>query len=482
MKKLLVFWLALTASGATLLEQRIDEIIRTAKALAPGAIGVEVIQLRSGKVLYSRNSDKLFTPASNTKLFSTGLALTRLGRDHRMTTRVYVPSGPGVDGQVPGDLVLFGGGDPSMSELVIPYEKGAALLDPMQSMETLADQIVAHGVRTIHGNIVGDDSEWPWDPYPPGWAADDSIWEYGAPVSALTFNCGVFHLSIRPGAAAGDPAMLTLNPPLEFFTISNRIRTVTDGEQKIELDRPLGSRELRLWGTVKTGANEDLAVDDPALFAAAALYDALARRGVSIDGGPVVRHREQGEAPRVPPGRQLVERPSPPLVELLKMVDKVSQNLWAEMMLREVARVRTGDGGRNAGLDELKAFLNEIGVPKEGYVFEDGSGLSRLTLVAPNVITRLLRFMYLSPNGAEWKTLLPIGALDGSLTNRFNKNAAANAIAAKTGSLSHVNALSGYTDSATYGEVAFSILVNHTNARAGEVRSTIDKIALALLE
>ena len=349
-------------------------------------------------------------------------------------------------------------------------------------MEDLADQIIARGVRVIRGDIVGDDSAWPWEPYPPGWAADDSIWDYGAPVSALMFNHGMFHLTIRPGAAEGDPALLDLSPPLEYFTISNRVRTTTTADQNIEIDRPLGSRMLRLWGSVRAGTTEDLAVDDPALYSAGALRDALLRRGVTVLGGVAVHHREQGEAPRVPAGRLLLERPSPPLVELLKVVDKVSQNLWAEMMLREVARVRTGDGARKAGLDELRAFLTEIGADRNSYVFEDASGLSRLTLVAPEVVTRLLRFMALSPNGQDWKALLPVGALDGTLANRFSKNAAANAILAKTGSLSHVNALSGYTDSATYGELVFSIVVNHTSARAGEVRSAIDKIALALLE
>lgn len=486
MRRFWILLISVTAAAASLLEQRVDEVIRTSKALAPGVIGVEVVQVRSGKVLYSRNAEKLLTPASNTKLFSTALALQKLGRDHRMSTRLYVTDGPDVDGRVTGDLVIYGGGDPSMSEMAIPYDREAKPSDALAHLDALAEQLYTKGVREIQGDVVGDDSAFPWEPLPPGWTADDSIWEYGAAVSALTFNHGMQRLAVRPGPQEGDAARYWLIPAVEYFSIGNRVRTTPAGtERKVEVDRPLGARQIRLTGTIplrNAGTDQEIAVDDPALFMATAFTEALTRKGIVVRGRAVSRHREQGESPRVPAGRLIVERSSPPLVELLRVVDKVSQNLWAELMLREVARVKSGDGSRKAGLEQLKIFLTEIGAAKEGYVFADGSGLARQTLVAPAVVTRLLRYMHQSPNAADWRSLLPIGALDGTLEKRFSKNAAANAIQAKTGSLSHVNALSGYAESATYGEVAFSIIVNHTLAPASEVRAAIDKIGLALLD
>lgn len=485
MKTALIFALTLPLGAANLLEQRIEETLRTARALAPGAVGIEVVQLRSGKVLYTRNAEKLFTPASNTKLFSTALALNRLGRDYRLKTRVYVEAGPDTEGRVAGDLTLFGGGDPSMADIVIPYDKQAKPADAMAAIEELADQIAAKGVKEIRGDVVGDDTTWPYEPTPPGWAADDALYDYGAPVVALTLNHGKFQLTVSPGAAPGEAARLTLTPAVEYFAISNRVTTVAEkGPRKVTVERPAGSRELRISGTVAAGADytEDLAVDDPALYAAVALADALARRGVAIHGSAVARHRETGEPGREPAGRVIAERVSPPLVELLRVVDKVSQNLWAEMMLREVARARTGEGSRRAGLEELRAFLSELGAAKEDYVLEDGSGLSRLDLLSPAVITRLLRWMALSPQGADFKSLLPVGGVDGSLEKRFKGMEGASAIAAKTGSLSHVNALSGYAESATYGELVFSIVVNHTSAQSSAVRAAIDRIAIALLD
>lgn len=486
--------LTLCAGGASLLEQRIDEIIRSSKALAPGAIGVHAIQLRSGKLLYERNPAKLFTPASNTKLFSTALALTRLGPAHRLTTRLYAdapagqtPAGQtpaGQNGVVPGDLRLYGGGDPSMSDRAIPYQKDSPAADPLAAIEEFAQAAVTAGVREIAGDVVGDDTAYLWEPYPPGWSSDDAVWEYGAPVSALTLNHGVTRVTVRGGKTEGDAASISVWPAVEYFTFANHVRTVASGEQRVIVDRTPGSREVLITGTILAGkaVAHELAVDDPALFTATALYEALLRRGIVVHGRPVARHRDPGEMPRAAAGVVLFERQSPPLLELLRVIDKVSQNLWAELMLREVGRARASDGSRKAGLDELKAFLAEIGVTKESYVFEDASGLSRLTLVSPDALTRLLRFMYLSPQSENWRALLPVAGVDGTLGKRFNGAAAAKGIAAKTGSLSHVNSLAGYADSATYGEVAFSIIVNHTNGPASEVRAAIDKIGLALLE
>jgi D-alanyl-D-alanine carboxypeptidase/D-alanyl-D-alanine-endopeptidase (penicillin-binding protein 4) len=164
------------------------------------------------------------------------------------------------------------------------------------------------------------------------------------------------------------------------------------------------------------------------------------------------------------------------------VVDKVSQNLWAELLLREVARVRTGIGSREAGLEEMKAFLKEAGLSDSEYQFEDASGLSRLGLVTPEAVTRLLRYMHASRYRDEWLGAFPIGGADGTLAKRFGNEPEAKAILAKTGSLSHVNALSGYAESATYGEIAFSILVNNTKAPASEVRGFIDTIGMILLD
>lgn len=479
----IVAFFAIPAAAATLLEQRIDQLFRTTHAAEPAGIGIHVVQLGTGKILYSRDAERLFIPASNTKLFSTALALVRLGPNHHMPTRIYAAQKPDAEGYIKGDVTLAGGGDPSMSSIQIPYDKDAQPADPIAAIEAFADQIVALGVRHISGDIVGDDTLYPADPFPPGWAIDDAKWLYGAPVSALSLGCNAFTLTVTGGAAEGDPAALDLVPRFEYYTLDNRVRTVTGGDPRVEVNR-LNGLQLQLTGSVPAGQQVELslAVDDPALYAATALHDALTRRGIRVGGRPSARHRSLQVANQQPARTLLVERSSPPLLDVLRVVDKVSQNLWAEMLLREVGNIKRGEGTREAGLAELQAFLKEIGINDNDYVFEDGSGLSRLTLVKPLAVVTLLRYMHQSDLRDAWISVLPIGGEDGTLKKRFGKDPIARNIHAKTGSLTHVNALSGYADSATYGELAFSIIVNQTNAPTAEVRDFLDKIGKALLE
>lgn len=486
MKRTVCLLIAAAAAlpAASLLEQRIDQVLRTARAVAPGAVGIGVVQIATGRTLYSLNTDKLFVPASNTKLFSTALALTRLGPDYRFVTRVFASKEPDEAGRIDGDLVLAGGGDPSMSFLRIPYDKDAEPADPMEAIEAFAGRIAAKGVRSIGGDIVGDDTAYPWEPFAPGWGVQDPIWQYGAPVSALNLGNNSVQVSLTPAEQDGDPAAIAIAPALEYLVIENRTRTGAGADDDLDVRRT-GPRQLQISGLVVRKAKRDplyVAVDDPALFAAAALYDALTRRGIRVDGRPAARHAWDEARPPAPEGVLLAERRSPPLSELVRVVDKVSQNLWAELVFREVARVRTGIGSRRAAVDELSAFLKEIGIGAEDHALVDGSGLSRTGLVKPDAILQLLRFMYGSQHRELWLSALPVGGEDGTLERRFEKNPAAKSIQAKTGSLARVNALSGYADSATYGELAFSIMVNNTSAPAREVRQFIDRIGMILLE
>ncbi len=228
--------------------------------------------------------------------------------------------------------------------------------------------------------------------------------------------------------------------------------------------------------------SEEVAIDDPALYAAYALCDALTRRGVSIAGRPVARHRMSTADYEAPIGTVVASRTSPPMVELLQVMDKVSQNLFAELVLREVGRVTRHVGTREMGLEELNAMIAEMGGAKDDARLEDGSGLSRNALVTPRLITRLLMSMNAGKYREEFLSLLPVGGEDGTLRKRLCCVVDGLGIRAKTGSLSRALALSGYADSKTRGRVAFSILVNDFSAPVAEVRAWVDKIAAVLTE
>lgn len=466
--------------SAAPLEERIAQAMEAHKGLARASWGLHVVSLATGEVVYGYNEDKLFVPASNTKLYSTALALARLGPDHRFYTRARVATPPDPEGRIAGDLVLEGGGDATMGAREIPYNRQAKPGDPLRQIREIADSIVARGVLRIDGDIVGDDTRYVREPYPAGWANDDALWEYGAPVSALTVNDNAIKLRLTPGEA-GDPAGVEFEPPLEFYFVDNRVVTVPVGPVSVDVDRETGSRQIRLTGSLAKPRTELLAIDDPAEFAAVALRHMLQERGVAIRGRAVARHRYPGEDRPEMPTYVLAERASPPLIETLRVVNKVSQNLQAELVLREVAFAARGSGSRQDGLDEMKKFLAEIGIADDTYRFRDASGLSRLTLTTPANTTRLLAYMAQTANRDAWAETLPAAGEDGTLDKRF-QGIAPGRIRAKTGTMTGVNALAGYAESERYGPVAFCIMVNNTAARNDDVRQFIDKIGLALLE
>lgn len=462
---------------------------------------MHVADAATGAPLYAWNGDRLFLPASNLKLFTFALAMERLGPDYRFSTRVLL--------EASGDLVLVGSGDPSLSGRVYPYKKDTPSGPPLDPIEELAAQIVRRGIRRIDGDIVGDDRLFPWVPYPPSWSVDDTERDYGAPVSALSLDDNAVAMTIQPGARPGEHASMSMSPAVEFLTIDHRVVTGPHGVSSanspaipsaIRLRHVPGSRQWIVTGSIPAGnapVTEFLPVDDPAAFAAAALYDALVRRGVAIRGRPVARHRAPGVEYVAPVGGEVASLQSPPLAELLRVAEKVSQNLHAELILREVGRVRrnatrdgTRDGTAEAGLEEMSVFLKALkgegrvaGAPiDDGVHIDDGSGLGRNTLVTPRLITRLLIREYASNDRDVWISLLPAGGEDGTLEHRLCCVSEGRGIRAKTGTLSRAIALSGYAGSRSSGTLAFSILVNDFSAPSADVRAWVDKIALALLE
>jgi D-alanyl-D-alanine carboxypeptidase/D-alanyl-D-alanine-endopeptidase (penicillin-binding protein 4) len=437
--------------------------------------GIRVVSLGNQSVLYQRNATKYFTPASNTKLYSSALALLRLGPDYKFATTVMTTAVP-VNGEIRGDVRLVGGGDPTISWRKYPYEKGGIHEPPLAGIEGLADQVLAKGIRRITGGIVGDDTAWPWDPYPPGWAVDDAVWSYGAPVSALTINENTIELRIRAAESEGHPARISLTPALEYYWIDNRVVTEA-GRRAVKIARD--GRLIRASGRIPingTDRTETIAIDDPALYAAHALHEALSRRGVAIGGNPSARHRmpEETWAPETG-GVELAKHESRPLREIVQVTNKASQNLMAEMLLRAA-----GDGTTQGGVDQLELVLSSIGVDRKGYAIYDGSGLSRLNLISPAATIELLKHMWDSPLRGVFVASLPVGGLDGTLESRFDGRPRGNVVQAKTGSLSHVNALSGYIKSRTFGMVAFSIMVNGSNGPASTIRQAIDTICLEI--
>src|SRR5213595_2064374 len=213
------------ASSKNALEKRIGAILGQPD-LARGFWGIEVVSLQNGKVRYSQNADKLFTPASNTKLFTTAEALALIGPDYNFRTTVETNGTLDKHGRLNGDLVLVGRGDPNLSGRELPYDlRTQRNDDPIQALESLADALVQKGVKFIDGDIVADDSYFAFERYGEGWSQDDLVWADGAPVSALTINDNVVFVNILPGTHPGDKAFVSVTPFADYYTIDNRLMT-----------------------------------------------------------------------------------------------------------------------------------------------------------------------------------------------------------------------------------------------------------------
>ena len=301
------------------LAQQIQAILRQPQ-LASAEWGIDAVDMETGKVIYSTNADHLFLPASNAKLLTTSAALAIAGPDYRFLTTVETTGLVDAEGRLKGDLVLVGRGDPNISGRVMPYQLKTERISPhTQILEDLANQLVQKGVKSVEGDLVGDDSYYSAERYAEGWAQDDLQWIDGAAVSALSFNDNVLFVKVQPGGPAGSKAIITTDPPSTYYEFDNRVVTSAAGvPRKVGVHRDPGSYKVLLWGTIPpndAGLNEALTVEDPAEFTAQIFRGLLEARGITISGKVRARHGDRAQFFDQPaPVPAAVASTAPPLV------------------------------------------------------------------------------------------------------------------------------------------------------------------------
>lgn len=472
-----------SASGsAAELGRRIEEAIEGSEFRA-ARWGIYVVSLRDGRVVYARDGQRPFTPASNMKAYTTAVALDTLGADYRWRTSVYAEREPDGGGAIEGDLVLYGRGAPDLSS--------EAKRDVPDHLAKLADDLYRRGVRRVRGNLIGDESYFRGEALGDGWLWNDIQWYFGAEVSALSVNGNESTLTITPGKP-NERASARMEMDGGYFTLTNDANTSARGSSlTIGVTRGLSDNNLRVWGDFPASARSysvRVSVHNPALWAARLFREELRSRGINVDGEARVRDARVAPEERFEPERavELAFVNSKSLGEISRATNKFSVNLNAELILRTLGRERRDAapdpdpvrmrirGDDEAGTSFIRLWLERNGIGTAGLSLHDGSGLSRLNLVTPEATARLHAAMAKSPAARIFRDSLPVAGRDGTLAGRLGVTGGR--IQAKTGTLSYNNSLSGYALGADDEPYAFAIICNDETARGSSV-AVIDAIA-----
>lgn len=457
---------ALPSPAVLALQRDLDRMF-VAPAFERVLWAVEIQSIATGESLYRLNPTKLVMPASNMKILTLAAAAERLGWDFTFETRLLA-GGPIQGGVLNGDLIVAAGGDPTING------RGGS---SRRVFETWAARLREAGVTAITGRVVGDGRAFGLEGLGHGWAWDDLAAGYAAPASALQYNENVVEAVIRPGAAAGAPAAVELRPGASGLTADTTVITSAAGERaSVSIERLPGSGRLRIAGSVPLGSEgvtRTVSVDDPAQFYVQELHDTLLAQGLVIRTPPAL-WTELPARPGLEAGQLLFTHRSAPLSEIAVVLMKMSQNLYAETLLRSLgasAGVATAGGGQRV----VREVLDGWGVAPDSYVLADGSGLSRYNYVTADTLVRVLRRMATEPrHAAAFEATLPVAGRDGTLGSRMRNTPAEGNAKAKTGSLASVRALSGYVTSRDGERLVFSIVANNFSVSAEAIEGAAD--------
>jgi serine-type D-Ala-D-Ala carboxypeptidase/endopeptidase (penicillin-binding protein 4) len=464
--------------------ERADALLALAPA-SKGEWGLLIIDAETGETLYELNADKYFVPASNMKLFTTALALAKLGPDYRFHTTLETRATISPEGVLTGDLFLVGRGDPNLSNRKFPYNLKEEFDGPPEKvLAELVDALVAKGVKEIAGDVLGDDSYFPREPYPSGWEIDDMVWEYGAAISAIVVDDNTTALTLTAGQSAGAPVEAMVAPATPDFVVQNEVVTsAAETKSDLTLTREPNSKIVVIRGTMPAHSAPRklvLAIHDPAEHAAALLTRLLTDRGVKISG--VSRSTHIPEPSSAAPRAVLAEHVSVPLGDSVMLVNKISQNLHTEMLLRAAAR-NTAVWNTTDDLTKFPAdFYAAAGIAPGDVIQHDASGLSRHDLVTPRAIVALLKYAQTQPWFPPYYASLPVAGVDGTLETVMKNTPSAGHLHAKTGSVEHVRTRSGFADTAAGRRLIFSFLSNNQGGTNHEASDALDGLCMAMME
>jgi D-alanyl-D-alanine carboxypeptidase/D-alanyl-D-alanine-endopeptidase (penicillin-binding protein 4) len=415
--------------------------------------GVVIQSLETGEYFFKRNENKLLVPASDLKLFTTAAGLYLLGPEYRFSTNVYLNGT--IDGSIlDGDLVIEGRGDPTISGRFYDNKM-------FKVYEDWADSLSAMGIDEITGNIIGYDDDFDDRHLGKGWRWDLESYWFEAPSGPISFNDNVVNINVTTDSE--NKVEISVVPDINYIVINNNV-TVQDGDSASNIDvyRQQGTNLVTVFGTIQRGDSVQtfVTVNNPTQYSMVVLKKVLMEKGIYVKGYPV-----DIDATSVPVTLDKIKKIftyySPPLKEIIKVINKNSENFFAEQLLKTIGLEEKNYGTIDNGVEAMQLVLKEIGVNPDNMVIADGSGLSRLNLVTPKQIVTLLNYMYKSKYFIPFFNSFSIAGVDGTLGTRMKNTKAANKVRAKSGYLDAVRSLSGYAFTGDNEPVAFTIIANN---------------------
>src|SRR5437867_4302292 len=447
------------------LEARIRAVLNSG-CLELAKTGVQVVALKDGSEIFSKNPDIPLKPASNQKLFTSAAALALLKPDYVFPT-IFYSTQPVRQGILDGDLYIKGFGAP---DLVGEF------------WWLMVQELSRQGLREIRGDLVADDTYFDPVERPLVWprTVPEDSW-VSAPVGALSFNYDVVTIRVRPGPAVGSRPFVELIPLPGYFRVNNRsVTTSARGGLVVGRGFQQGMNTINVSGSVRLGSaptEVTKGVEEPALYALAAFQELAARQGFVVRGKP-----RRAAIPEE--AVELFRFDSNPLARILRHLNKNSNNFIAETLLKTLGAQFVGIPGSTAkGLEVLREYLTRIGVSAEGIALADGSGLSHENRVTARALVQTLKAMNedfeLWP---EFLASLPIAGVDGTLQRRFRNEDLLRKVRAKTGKISGVTSLSGYAVNERDETFAFAILMNDYRCGTETIKRLMDRVCSALVE
>ncbi|NRD80228.1 D-alanyl-D-alanine carboxypeptidase/D-alanyl-D-alanine-endopeptidase [Bacillus sp. BRMEA1] len=434
------------------LAQKIHQIITNSQELK-GAIAGISIRSTDGKIIYEHQGDTRLRPASNMKLLTAAAALDVLGKTYTFPTEIFA-DGPIKKKTLQGNLYVKGKGDPTLLK---------------SDFDRMASELKDMGIRSIKGDLIGDDTWYDKIRYPKDLPWSDETTYYGAQISALTvsptedYDAGSIMIEVKPGSKNGDKPSVYITPKTNFVKLINHAITIEDkGKKNISIEREHAANTIEIKGTIPLKGKtirEWVGVWNPTRYAMSLLKQSLIEQGIRISG-----EIKTGVVPDT--ANMLYSHKSMPLSELVIPFMKLSNNIHAEILIKEMGKVLKGEGSWDKGLEVLETEMAKFGLDTQTLVIRDGSGVSHVDLIPANQLTQLLATVRKENWFPIYFHSLPLAGeankmIGGTLRNRMKSPEIKGKIRAKTGTISTVTSLSGYVTTKSGEQLVFSILLNN---------------------